>query len=118
MAFSSWCASQKLRQRPPANTVSIWMFSGMVRCSSSEMPPSKRLTLNLATNARDQMTAGGKLTIEVVAGQYVLIAVTATGGGIAKEIEGRVFEPFFTIKPPGRGTGLGLAQVYGFLKQS
>lgn len=48
----------------------------------------------------------------------MLIAVTATGGGIAKEIEGRVFEPFFTIKPPGRGTGLGLAQVYGFLKQS
>jgi len=80
------------------------------------------------------MAAGGKLTIttenswldekycqqheELVAGPYVLIAISDTGAGMSKEILQRVFEPFFTTKKAGQGTGLGLSQVYGFVKES
>ncbi|MET4155082.1 PAS domain S-box-containing protein [Bradyrhizobium sp. RT9b] len=90
--------------------------------------------LNLAINARDAMNGEGRLTIEasnaflddeyvrhyddLIAGQYVMIAVTDTGIGIPSDILERVYEPFFTTKAEGKGTGLGLAMVYGFLKQS
>ena len=90
--------------------------------------------LNLAINARDAMDGSGKLTIEagnaslddeyaksnpdVTPGQYVMLAITDTGSGIPPEIIDQVFEPFFTTKPEGKGSGLGLSMVYGFVKQS
>ncbi|MCK1652453.1 PAS domain S-box protein [Bradyrhizobium sp. 149] len=90
--------------------------------------------LNLALNARDAMPDGGTLVLEtrniflddgyasmnpdVVAGNYVMIAVSDTGSGIPPELIDRVFDPFFTTKEVGKGTGLGLSMVFGFVKQS
>jgi signal transduction histidine kinase len=90
--------------------------------------------LNLAINARDAMPKSGKLTIEtansvldesdaaldhgVAAGEYVLVSLADTGSGMTSAVLARAFDPFFTTKETGQGTGLGLSQVYGFIRQS
>jgi two-component system cell cycle sensor histidine kinase/response regulator CckA len=89
--------------------------------------------MNLALNSRDAMPRGGMLTISTSnvtvaesglpgmpphSGGYVLLRVSDTGSGIAADALSKVFEPFFTTKEPGKGTGLGLATVYGIVEQS
>ena len=107
--------------------------AGLWRCYA-DPGEVENAVLNLAINARDAMPGGGKLTVEtanahiddnyartrtdVLAGQYVLVCVSDTGTGMPQDVIERAFDPFFTTKPVGRGTGLGLSQVFGFVKQS
>jgi signal transduction histidine kinase len=126
----------ELLRRTIGEAVSLEVVAGgglwWAEVDASEL---ERAVVNLAVNARDAMPNGGKLTIEtsnvsldddyvaalaepVKPGQYVMIAISDTGMGMDQRTVDRAFEPFFTTKEVGRGTGLGLSQVYGFVRQS
>jgi signal transduction histidine kinase/CheY-like chemotaxis protein len=110
------------------------VLAGGLWRTSADPAQLENAIVNLCINARDAMPEGGKLTLEttnarlddayasahaeVEPGQYVMISVSDTGTGMAAEVIARAFEPFYTTKGVGRGTGLGLSQVHGFVKQS
>ena len=112
-------------------TTSLAGNLGSVRADAGQL---EQVLMNLSVNARDAMPDGGRLTLETqnvvldeefvrrhvgsAVGPHTLLSVSDTGSGMEPEVLARIFEPFFTTKAPGRGTGLGLAMVYGVVKQS
>jgi PAS domain S-box-containing protein len=125
----------KLLRRLIGEHIEVALVQG-VGPATTEIDPGQfeQAIINLAVNARDAMPHGGRLTIEthnlvldqlegrrhgeIAPGPYVAVAVTDTGAGMDSATMARIFEPFFTTKEPGKGTGLGLAMVYGFVRQS
>jgi signal transduction histidine kinase len=126
--------SEMLRRTLGETIVVETVLAGGLWRAFVDGPQLESAILNLAVNARDAMPDGGRLTLEtsnasldrayadahaeVTPGQYVLVAVTDTGMGMTPEVLEKAFDPFFTTKGVGAGTGLGLSQVHGFLKQS
>ena len=126
---------QELLQRSVGEAIQVEaVLAGGLWRTWADANQVENALLNLAINARDAMPAGGKLTIETAnshlddayvsgqlglqPGQYVLLSVTDTGSGMPPDVLARAFEPFYTTKPIGQGTGLGLSQLYGFARQS
>ncbi len=117
-------AAIEIREDLAADLDNVWIDAGEF----------ERALVNLAVNARDAMPNGGALSLEtrntvldeayaeqhadVVPGKYAMLAISDTGTGIQPDVLSRIFDPFFTTKTVGRGTGLGLSMVYGFVKQS
>jgi PAS domain S-box-containing protein len=125
--------SEMVRRVLPENITIETVLAGGVWQTFADANQLENCLLNLAVNARDAMPDGGKLTIEaanvyldeeyavgaeVPPGQYVGIFISDTGVGMAPDVLSKAFDPFFTTKDVGQGTGLGLSQVYGFVKQS
>ncbi len=128
-------AMEDMLRRTLGESIEIEMIvSGGLWNTQVDVAQVESALLNLAINARDAMESGGKLTIEignafiddhyvqahpdVTPGQYVMICVSDTGTGIPENLLAQVFDPFFSTKPEGKGSGLGLSMVYGFVKQS
>jgi PAS domain S-box-containing protein len=126
---------EKLLRRMLPEAISVrTILDADVRTAYADPGQLENAILNLAINARDAMSDGGALTIttanvplderyrdlhpEVNPGEYVMVSVTDDGSGMPKEVLDHVFEPFFTTKEVGKGSGLGLSMVYGFVKQS
>lgn len=126
--------SEMMRRSIGEHIVVETVLAGGLWRAFIDCPQLESALLNLAVNARDAMGDTGRLTIEtsnafldksyaaqhdeVEPGQYVLVAVTDTGAGMTPDVLAKAFDPFFTTKKVGEGTGLGLSQVHGFLKQS
>jgi PAS domain S-box-containing protein len=127
----------KLRELTPLLRTTLGEKIALAFDLAAELPPPRvdaaqfeSALLNLAINARDAMVDGGRLSIraepatvareegELARGAYVVLTVEDTGSGIPEDVLSRVFEPFFSTKPVGQGSGLGLSMVYGFARQS
>ncbi len=126
---------ESLLRRTLGDDIEVAIVAGDASCVALvDAHQLENAVLNLCINARDAMPAGGRLTLDVQtrlldaddqpqvdalqAGEYVVISVTDTGEGMGPETSSRAFEPFFNTKEVGRGTGLGLSMVYGFVRQS
>lgn len=127
-------ASARLLRRLIGETVRLETRLSSVPLVRIDPGQLDQVFLNLVVNARDAMPDGGRLTIatdavaalpaglllegDLAPGPYVMVTVTDTGTGMPREVQARIFEPFFTTKGPGKGTGLGLASVYGVVRQA